>query len=215
MDLRFAVKFVRYLRAGRMGDAAAMKAAAFGGRAYPEIAARLRALRDPFPAIDLDTLRALPAQSFGAAYVAFLDRHHLRPFAVSPEVVAELWPDHVLEVRYPLLHDAFHVLLGFDVTLAGELGVWSFVSAQHYSPSFDRAARLGGFIYPLVAPGQRAALTIAASRGRALAAQAACLIAEPIEDYWAMRLEEVRARLGLGANTNGAACGAAPSVEGK
>jgi ubiquinone biosynthesis protein Coq4 len=198
MNLRFAAQFIRHLRAGRMGDAAAMKAAAFGGPAYPEIAAKLRALGNPFPAIDLAALRAHPAASFGAAYAAFLDRNGLRPFTVSPEVAAELWPDHVLEVRYPLLHDAFHVLLGFDVTLAGELGVWSFVAAQRYSPSFDRAGRLGALLYPLAAPGRRAALRAAAARGRALGQDAVCLIAEPLEEYWATNLEEVRARCALG-----------------
>ena len=123
MNLKFAGAFIAYLRAGRMGDAAAMKAAMFGARAYPEIAEKLRMLRAPFPTIDLGVLRALPEASFGRQYAAFLDRNRLRPFQVSPEVAEELWPEHVLEVRYPLLHDAFHVLLDFDISLAGELGV--------------------------------------------------------------------------------------------
>jgi ubiquinone biosynthesis protein Coq4 len=197
MNPAFMAKFIFYLRAGRTGDAAAMKAAMFGSRAYPDVAARLRQLRHPFPTIELEELRAGPERSFGRAYAAFLDRNHLRPFRVSPEVAAELWPNHVLEVRYPLLHDAFHVLLDFDVSLPGELGVWSFVSAQHYSPSFDRAARLGAWLYPLAAPGQRAAFREAAARGRAAAQHAACLIAAPLEEYWLEPLDEVRARLRL------------------
>ncbi|HEV8392379.1 MAG TPA: Coq4 family protein [Dongiaceae bacterium] len=178
-----------------MGDAAAMKAAMFGVRAYPEIAQKLRLLRTPFPAIDLDPLRALPESSFGRQYAAFMDRNGLRPFLVSPEVAEELWPEHVLEVRYPLLHDAFHVLLDFDVSLVGELGVWSFVAAQHYSPAYDRAGWLGATIYPLIAPRKRAALAAAARRGRALGERAACLIAEPLELYWRDPIEEVRVEL--------------------
>jgi len=197
MNLKFARQFVRYLRAGRMGDAAAMKAAMFGARAYPEIAEKLRLLRVPFPAIDLDALRALPEHSFGRQYVAFMDRNGLRPFLVSPEVAEELWPEHVLEVRYPLLHDAFHVLLDFDTSRPGELGVWSFVAAQHYSPSFDRAGRLGAAFYPLLAPTQRAALSAAAKRGRQLAERANCLIAEPLELYWNEPLDEVREEFGI------------------
>lgn len=198
MNPAFLGKFVRYLWAGRMGDAAAMKAAMFGGRAYPEIAARLRGLRQPFPVIDLDGLRAAPADSFGRRYVEFLDRHKLRPLTVSPEIAAALWPDHVLEARYPLLHDAFHVLLDFDTSLPGELGVWSFVSAQHYSPAFDRAASFGALLYPLVAPGRRGELREAAARGRALARHASCLIAEPMEEFWREPIDAVRARFGLG-----------------
>ncbi len=197
MNLRFAGKFWRYLRAGRTGDAAAMKAATFGARAYPEIAEKLRQLRNPFPVIDLDLLRKAPEGSFGRAYAAFLDRNDLRPFVVSEEVAEELWPEHVLEVRYPLLHDAFHVLLDFDVSLPGELGVWSFVAAQHYSPAFDRAGRWGAALYPLAAPHRRAALRAAVMRGRSLGAQANCLIAEPLELYWQDSLEEVREGFGI------------------
>jgi ubiquinone biosynthesis protein Coq4 len=174
-----------------------MKAAAFGARAYPEIAASLRGLSDPFPTIDLETLRAGPAQSFGRHYAAVMDANGLRPFSVSREVTDALWPDHVLEVRYPLLHDAFHVLLGFDTTLPGELGVWSFVSGQHYSPAFDRAARLGRALYPLIAPRQRLALRAAAAHGHLLATRAACLIVEPLDRYFLEPLDTVRARLGL------------------
>jgi ubiquinone biosynthesis protein COQ4 len=197
MNLKFAGAFIAHLRAGRMGDAAAMKAAMFGARAYPDIAEKLRLLRAPFPAIDLAALRALPEASFGRQYAAFLDRNGLRPFQVSPEVAEELWPEHVLEVRYPLLHDAFHVLLDFDISLAGELGVWSFVAAQHYSPAYDRAGRLGARFYPLVAPRRRSALAAAAERGRALGERAACLIAEPLELYWPEQIAQVRAELGL------------------
>lgn len=198
MNPALIAKFFHHLRAGRTGDAAAAKAAMFGGRAYPEIAARLRELRHPFPVIDLEALRAAPARSFGRLYVEFLDRHDLRPFAVSSDVAAELWPDHVLEVRYPLLHDAFHVLLDFDISLPGELGVWSFVSAQHYSPAFDRAATFGAWLYPAAAPGRWRELRLAAARGRALAQGATCLIAEPMEEYWVEPIAAVRARFGLG-----------------
>ena len=197
MNLAFAGKFWRCLRAGRTGDAAAMKAAMFGARAYPDIAEKLRQLRNPFPVIDVDLLRKAPERSFGRAYAAFLDRNGLQPFVVSEEVAEELWPEHVLEVRYPLLHDAFHVLLDFDVSLPGELGVWSFVAAQHYSPAFDRAGRWGAALYPLVVPHRRSALRAAATRGRSLGAQSNCLIAEPLELYWQDSLAEVREGFGI------------------
>ena len=203
MNLRFLLEAIRCWRAGRMGDSAGYKAAAFGGRAYPAIEAALRRLDEPFPAIDLDRLRGCPPGSFGQAYVAFMDANRLRPFLLSPEAATELGRDHVLEVRYPLLHDAFHTLLGFDTSLPGELGVWSFVAAQRYSPQFDRAGRLGALLYPIVAPGRRAALRAAAERGRRLARRAPCLIAEKLERSWAEPLPLLRARLGL-VDSNGA-----------
>jgi ubiquinone biosynthesis protein COQ4 len=187
-----------FLRAGRFGDAAAMKAVAFGAPAYPHVASRLRSLAEPFPRIDLAELRSCPADSFGAKYVAFMDGCKLQPLLVSKEVAEELAPDHILEVRYPILHDAFHVLLDFDTTLPGELGVWTFVASQRYSRTFENAGRWAATLYPIAMPFKRAALRAAAERGRALAAQAPCLISEAITDYWHDPIEAVRNRFSLG-----------------
>ena len=133
-----------------------------------------------------------------------MDANGLRPFLVSRHAADALWPEHTLEVRYPLFHDAFHVLLGFDTSLPGELGVWSFVAAQRYSRAYDRAGRWGRLVYPLVAPRQRGALRAAAERGRRLAAIAPCLIAEPLDRYWGEPLTAVRARFGLGGAADAA-----------
>jgi ubiquinone biosynthesis protein COQ4 len=188
---------IQCARAGRFGDTAAYKGAATGGDAYPDIRQKLDALAEPFPSIDLEVLRPLPEGSFGREYVRFMEGQGLQPIHVSREVAAELARTSRLEVRYPLLHDAFHVLLGFDTSLVGELGVWSFVGAQHYSPSFDRAARLGRRLYPLVRPHQRAALRASFARGETLGRRARCLIAEPLEHLFPLPLGEARSRLGL------------------
>jgi hypothetical protein len=196
-ELRLLGRAVRAFVAGRTGDAAAFKAAAAGARAHPGIAARLRALDDPLPRIDLDRLRSLPDGTFGRAYAAFMDANGLRPFAVSASVAEELAATHLLAVRYPMLHDAFHVLLDFDTTLAGELGVWSFVGAQRYGAAYERAALSGAVLYPLVVPWRLRELRAHRLRGRRLAATAACVIAEPLERWWAEPLDLVRARLGI------------------
>lgn len=188
---------IRAYRQGRKADSGAYKAAAFGGRAYAHVEERLHALAEPLPAISRDTLRRCRAGSFGRAYADFMDARGLRPLEVSPEVAAELGAGHLLDVRYVLLHDTFHVLLGFDTDLPGELGVWSFVSAQCYSPTYERAAGLGRLLYPVIAPGQLAHLRACDRRGRRLAGQAVSLIVQPIERYWNMPLDEVRAAFGL------------------
>lgn len=149
MNAKFILKAVYALRAGRIGDAGAYKAAAFSTPAYPDVAAKIRQLANPFPRIDLHRLLALSAGTFGHVYVSFLAANGLKPLDVSPEVGAEIARINPLAVRYPILHDAFHVLLGFDATLPGEIGVWSFVSAQRYSPSFDRAATFARFFNQL------------------------------------------------------------------
>ncbi|EPX61189.1 hypothetical protein D187_000972 [Cystobacter fuscus DSM 2262] len=203
MKWRMLWRAVQSARAGRIGDAAALKGAATGGRAYPELDAKLELLEEPFPSIDLDALRRFPEGTFGREYARFMDDQRLKPFIVSREVAEELARTSRLEVRYPLLHDAFHVLLGFDTSLVGELGVWSFVSAQHYSPDYDRAARWGRRLYPLVRPGQGAALREASARGEALARRARCLIAEPLEQLFTLPLPEARNRLGIALEERG------------
>ena len=197
MRWRLLWRMFQSARAGRMGDAAALKGAALGSPAYPEIDAKLAALAEPFPAIDVEALRRLPEGTFGREYARFLDDQGLKPFIVSREVAEEVSCSSRLDVRYTLLHDAFHVLLGFDATLVGELGVWGFVSAQHYSPAYDRAVRMGRRLYPLIRPGRGPAWREAITRGETLARQAPCLIAEPLERLFPLPLTEARAQLGL------------------
>ena len=126
-----------------------------------------------------------------------MDDRALMPLLLSPEVAAELGPLNPVAVRYPLLHDAFHVLLGFDTGLPGELGVWSFVGAQRYTPTFRHVATIARFSYALAAPSSAAALRQARLRGERMGRAAPCLIAQPIEAWWAAPLLQVRQRLGL------------------
>jgi ubiquinone biosynthesis protein Coq4 len=188
---------IRCFRAGRLGDAAAYKSAALVAEAPPDLDARLMQLETPLPRIVLAELRNLPAGSFGHAYARFMDEHRLTPLTISAPVAEELGRHHRLAVRYLLLHDAFHVLLGFDTRLPGELGVWSFVAAQGYSPTYRRAAAAARWLYALMAPTEWRALRAARRRGLALAREAECLIAQPIERHWRDGLDEVRRQLGL------------------
>ncbi len=197
MQIGFLSKAIRAYRDGRVGDAAAYKAVALGTPAYPAVERALARLADPCPRIELELLRALPAGTFGHACAHFLDARGLRPLLVSPPLAAELARTNALAVRYPVLHDAFHVLLDFDTSLSGELGVWSFVAAQHYSPAFERAAAFARRLYPLLAPTKLAELRSARARAERMAHEAPCLIAEPLEQFWAEPLAALRARLRL------------------
>lgn len=114
---------------GNVGDAAAYKSAILRVHPYPEVAAGLAELRQPLPAIDLEALRALPEGTLGREYAVHMDRERLRPLDLSENARHRL-SDRVLGLRYTLLHDLFHVLLGFDTSLPGELGVWEFVGAD-------------------------------------------------------------------------------------
>lgn len=186
------LKAVRAFREGRVGDAAAYKAAAIGARAYPEIESQLHGLSDALPSVDIAALRRLPVGTFGRTYAAHMDCKGLKPLVVSPAVAATLAGADILAVRYALLHDAFHVLLGFDTDLPGELGVWAFVAKQHYSPSFQRAGVLARLLYTLVAPQKFRQLKAAQTSGERMAVEAICLIVQPLQDFWTAPLSRVR-----------------------
>ncbi|MEM1253210.1 MAG: Coq4 family protein [Cyanobacteria bacterium P01_H01_bin.21] len=197
MHLRYLTKAIQAGLAGHPGDTAAYKAAALGTPAYADLDDTLAQLANPLPNITIDYLTSQPPDSFGRNLAQFLKKNDIRPLILSPVTRRELHKSSVLSVRYPIFHDAFHVLLGFDTSLAGELGVWSFVAAQRYSPAFDRAACVGHWFTRLLIPWQWKRLSRYENAGRMLGKQAVCVIAQPLEEYWAMSLEEVRVRFGL------------------
>lgn len=187
---------VQAYRQGKLGDVAAYKSAILGTKAYPEIAEKLSRLTTCCPTIDLTALRTLPEGTFGQTYAQHMDDCRLTPLEISADVIAAL-PDQSLGLRYTLLHDVFHVLLGYDTSLVGEMGVWAFVDAQHYSPSYKTAAWLAHYLYPFVIPHRYRQLRAIEQQSRQLGQQAACIIAQPLEDYWSESLSMVRSRLGL------------------
>ncbi|MGD1856080.1 MAG: Coq4 family protein [Leptolyngbyaceae cyanobacterium] len=197
MRPRYLLKAVHHALMGNAGDVAAYKAAALATSGYGDLDSRLAALESPLPAMTLDELLSRPAGSFGYVLARFFQNNHIQPLTLSDDTRTELQNSPVLAIRYPLFHDAFHVLLGFDTSLAGELGVWSFVAAQRYSPAFDRAAFVGRWVTRLVIPWQWKRLKDFEMKGRELGERAVCVIAEPLEEFWDLSLEEVRIRLEL------------------
>ena len=200
MHLRYLIKAIKAGVAGRAGDTAAYKAAALGTSAYGNLDNTLAALNDPLPDISLDELKAQPSGSFGKTLAQFLERNQIQPLQISPTARAELKDAPVLAIRYPILHDAFHVLLEFDTSLAGELGVWSFVAAQQYSPAFEQAALVGRWFTRLLMPWQWGRLRAYEEKGRRLGRQAICVIEQPLDELWGLPLWEVRERLQLPAD---------------
>jgi ubiquinone biosynthesis protein COQ4 len=86
--------------------------------------------RPPFK--PLPELAALPGDSFGYAYFTHLTRNKLaQEFYKSPSLNRPI--DYVSFLLYRT-HDLWHVLLGYDVSPAGELGVQAFTLAQLQTP---------------------------------------------------------------------------------
>ncbi|MEM7136382.1 MAG: Coq4 family protein [Myxococcota bacterium] len=189
-------KAVSAYRAGRIGDAAAYKAGLLQATPYPEVAEALSRLETPLPALSLDTLGECALGTLGRTYADHMRREDLTPLDLSDEARRDLG-EHVLGLRYTLLHDLFHVLLDFDTSWAGELGVWEFVGAQRYCPQYERAARWAWRVYPLLAPSEMSAFRANSARAKATAARASCIIAHDFTRSWAEPLDVVRVGLGL------------------
>lgn len=194
--IQYLKQAIQANRAGKLGDVAAYKSAILGTQAYPDIAAKLAQLPNCFPEIDLAQLRPLPEGTFGRVYAQHMDDCNLTPLEISPDII-EQFRHQALGLRYTLTHDIFHVLLDYDTSLVGEMGVWAFVGAQDYSPGYAKAAKLAHYLYPLAVPYRYRQLRASEHRGQHLAKQATCLIAQPFEDYWSAPLSEVKSRFGL------------------
>lgn len=178
------------------GDLALLKADALGAKANPPTAARLQAVVGYYPTIDLEALETLPAGTFGREYARHMRSSALQPLTVSPELDA-VARRNVFALRYAVTHDIFHVLLGFDTSYGGEIGVLAFAAAQNYSRLQRSALWIATVLYPLLAPKQMQAIFHNRRTGLTLGRQAKCLLAYRFEEMWERPLRDIRQELGL------------------
>jgi ubiquinone biosynthesis protein COQ4 len=183
-----------WLSGDSLGDVALRKIALFSPRAHsPELDARLAELVTIAPRHDLARLRALPDGTLGREYARFLDDNGITPLDPTPELRAA-YADNPFALRYTLTHDLHHVLTGFDAGLAGEIGVAAFTVGQGLAPW---PISLAKWVYAALSPTQARRILRDARVGFELGERAALLVAEPLEDFFEVPLERVRARLGL------------------
>ena len=187
----------------RIGDVAALKSELGGARASAALEAELDAVRGYHPRLDIDALAALPAGTFGHEYARFLRLNALHPIEVTGNLEPALIARNAFTVRYSIIHDMVHVLLGFDASWPGEVGVWAFVGAQRWSWGFSLAGLVALLVAPFRCPLRLGEAWAAFTRGRALAKQAPPLITLRLEEELHRDLEDVRAELGLAGAGSG------------
>ena len=187
----------RALREGRLGDAAVFKAVALTATPFSQALRAVNALAEPLPEFSGLRTTATAEGTLGHAYAGFLSKHRIQPLSISARVRHEVAPLNIVAARYVLVHDVFHVLLGFDISLPGELAIWSFVAAQRYSSTYGKAAALARALYPIAQPSAYNELKRQRTQALALAEQCPCLIGQPLEQYWPRPLAEVRSQLGI------------------
>jgi ubiquinone biosynthesis protein COQ4 len=151
---------------------------------------------------DRDWLRALPPESLGRAYLAFVESEGISPEGIRDASIDGA-PDRAMVAKFEYVlsrmrdtHDLWHTVTGYQGDVLGELALLSFNLAQHWNTAIALIV-LAGIVkgrkvmskidLKLIFDGYR--------RGRA----AAWLPAQEWETLLALPLTEVRVRLALGA----------------
>ncbi|MEL6493834.1 MAG: Coq4 family protein [Cyanobacteria bacterium J06623_7] len=188
--------FQAYKNSENLGDFALLKADALGAKANPEVESKMQQVRGYYPQIDLLKLSQLPPGTFGYEYAAFMQRNKLRPLNISPEL-RDVAQDNVFALRYAVTHDIFHVLLGFDTSYAGEIGVLAFAVAQKYSKLQAFSLGIARVLYPILAPRQFKRIFLNLRRGQQMGKEANFLLNYRFEDCWAKPLATLTRELNL------------------
>ena len=198
MAINFKSLFLAFqaYRNSELGDFALLKADAMGAKTNRAIADKMEEIRGYYPSIDLSELIQLPPGTFGYEYASYMQHNQLQPIIVSSKLAA-IAQNNVFALRYAVTHDMFHVLLGFDTSYAGEIGVLAFAKEQKYSRSQTVALWLARLLYPLLAPRQLKAIQANVRRGKLLGRQANFLLNYCFEDRWEESLMSLRKELGL------------------
>lgn len=198
MQLKFKQLYRAFqaLKSENLGDGAILKADALGAKANPIVESKLQNVVGYHPPIDLEKLIQYPKGSFGYEYACHMKKNHLKPFNVSLGL-EEIAQRNVFALRYAVTHDIFHVLLGFDTSYAGEIGVLAFAAEQNYSPHLNLSLSLAKAIYPILAPQQVKTIFANVRQGQELGKKAQFLLGVRFEQYWDKSLTLVKAELGL------------------
>lgn len=180
-----------------IADIAVLKADMVRLQPTPRHRAALDRVRGYLPQVDLEALARLPEGTFGRAYADFMRKHQLAPFVLTPEIDEPMRLRNAFGIRLASTHDMVHVLLGFDTSWAGELGVLAFSAAQRWS-WVQPFSLLVAWPYYLIRTGFGVrALRDAARRGARLGRQAPFLLAVRLEERFHDHLDGLRRELGL------------------
>jgi ubiquinone biosynthesis protein COQ4 len=199
---------LRQLRAARadptrIGDAAVLHSELLGVRMSKGARAAVERLceqRGPAvlrPALDGDALRRLPRGTFGRALIDFCDANGIVPATISDQFDDGELRRMAATARYITTHDMFHVLLGCDTSIPGELRITGFILEQGYFTASWLWLPLYYLLALLLRPHLVHRSYANLRQGRAQARRASLLLAEPLEDCFTEDLERLRHRLGL------------------
>jgi len=196
---RYAKALKDYFTKGEAGDAAFGEIKFYGIGADPNLLAQLQEFVGYYPTIDLEELSQLPKGTLGYEYARHMKQNNIQPLKISPDLKEEADRDP-FALRYTITHDIFHILLGFDTTYAGEMGIFGFTAGQNYSKMLKIAEPLILLLFCLIKPHKIKEISKSDRIGKALGKQAECLLVYPFEKNWSRPIDDVRTELKLLSN---------------
>jgi len=193
---RFIKAYQDFFTKGEAGDAGLLEGELYGLGTNPSVMAQLQNFVGYYPRIDLEQLCQLPEGTLGYKYAQHMLKNGIQPLEISPDLREEA-NRKPFALRYTVTHDLFHVLLGFDTSYAGEMGVFGFTVGQNYSKAISLISPLALLLASIIKPKQIKAIFANFRQGKALGKQTGCLLAYSFEENWARPISEIRAELGL------------------
>lgn len=145
--------------------------------------------------IALEVLETLPPSSLGYIYSRHMRRQELSPASVIDASLITSSHEYIFH-RVRETHDIIHVLTGFGIDAAGELGIQGFILAQIRSP-LAVFFIFGGILATMKNQLPLDKLLKSLARGFELGLQAQCVIACKLEDGWDRPLVDWQQELGL------------------
>lgn len=144
---------------------------------------------------DLNELALLPKGTLGQVYAKhMLDNGLDSDFFPRLDVVS----DHAyLQMRSRQTHDIWHVVTGFNTSVADEVGLQAFSYAQMPSPASITIITMFLLHACFFKRDQIGAIMAAIARGWTLGSRAESLMGERFEDMWSVNLEDYRRQLKL------------------
>lgn len=188
--------FADYFTKGKAGDIGLLESELYAIGLNPQVETKLQDFVGYYPKINLEQLSQLPEGTLGYEYAQHMHKCGIEPLEISEDLREEA-NMNPFALRYIVTHDIFHILLRFDTSYAGEMGVFAFTVGQNYSKTLNFVHPLVILISCIVAPTQIKKIFANTRRGKALGKQAECLLVYRFEENWTRAIADIRSELGL------------------
>ena len=196
---RYTQALKDYFTKVEAGDAAFGEIKFYGIGLNPALRTQLQEFVSYYPKIDLEELSQLPEGTLGYEYARHMKQNNIQPLQISPDLKEEA-DRSPFALRYTVTHDIFHILLDFDTSYAGEMGVFGFTVGQNYSKMLKIVEIPILLLFCVIRPFQIKKIWECDRIGKAIGKQAECLLTYSFELNWSRPIDDIRAELGIFLN---------------